>query len=79
MNRKRANEMTLKTMNLRTHAALSLVFGLGLTWVPGVSAQSLPDGQGKAQLQTVCTACHGMDKVSAKGRWTPGQWRGISR
>ena len=26
--------MTLKIMNLRTHAALSLLFGLGLIWCP---------------------------------------------
>ena len=69
--------MILKIMNLHTYAAPSLLFGLGLIWVPAVSAQSLPDGAGKAQLQTVCTTCHGMDKVAEKGRRTPGQWRGV--
>jgi len=69
--------MTLKTTNLRAHAALSVLLGLGLIWVPRVSAQSLTDGPGKAQLQTACTACHGLDKVTAKGRRTAGQWRGV--
>ncbi len=64
--------MTLKTMNLRTHAALSLLFGLGLIWVSGVSAQSLPDGPGKAQLQTVCTACHGTGQ--GYGERSPDPW-----
>ena len=69
--------MTLKTLTLRTHVAVSLFFGLALTWAPRVLAQNLPDGAGKAQLQTVCISCHGMDKVTEKGRRTAGQWRGV--
>lgn len=69
--------MTLKTTNLRTHAALSLLLGLGLTWVPRLSAQSLPDGPGKAQLDTVCAACHGVDQITGKGRRTASQWQQV--
>ncbi len=69
--------MILKISNIRSHAGLSLILGLGLSWVPGLSAQDFPDGPGKAQFQTVCTGCHGLDQVMDKGRRTPAQWQQI--
>lgn len=41
------------------------------------SAQNLPDGAGKAQLEMVCTTCHGLDRIAAKGPRTSGQWRQV--
>src|SRR5579862_2669329 len=40
----------------------------------GSSAQQLPDGPGKSDLEMVCTACHGLDQIALKGPRTPRQW-----
>ena len=40
----------------------------------GASAQQLPDGPGKSDLEMVCTACHGEDQITLKGPRTPRQW-----
>ena len=49
-------------------AALTGVFAVG------ASAQQLPDGPGKSDLEMVCTACHGLDQITLKGPRTPHQW-----
>jgi mono/diheme cytochrome c family protein len=36
--------------------------------------QTLPDGNGKAEFQRICTACHGVD-TATKLRKTPAEWR----
>lgn len=38
------------------------------------SGQQLPNGPGKSDLETVCTACHGLDQIALKGPRTPRQW-----
>jgi len=47
---------------------------LAATLAAGASAQQLPDGPGKSDLEMVCTACHGMDQITLKGPRTPRQW-----
>jgi len=47
---------------------------LAATLAVGASAQQLPDGLGKSDLEMVCTACHGMDQITLKGPRTPHQW-----
>jgi competence protein ComEA len=40
-----------------------------------LSAQNLPDGNGKAQLTATCTVCHGVDIIVAK-KLTKQVWKG---
>ena len=40
-------------------------------------AQELPDGAGRNELEMICSECHGIDRISAKGPRTPGQWQQV--
>ena len=59
----------MKLLRLVSFAAIST-----LTIVAGAQAQELPEGQGKALVQTVCTQCHGIDVIVSQPRsredWT---------
>jgi putative heme-binding domain-containing protein len=55
-----------------SHAAL--VVGFCLT--TGAFAQSLPEGPGKAQVERVCSACHGLEIITKTRLDKPG-WEGL--
>jgi mono/diheme cytochrome c family protein len=59
----------MRFLRLASFAAIST-----LTIGAGVQAQELPQGQGKALVQTVCTQCHGIDVIVSQPRsredWT---------
>lgn len=39
-------------------------------------AQELPPGDGRDVVQSVCTACHGIDVIVSR-RHTPDEWRDV--
>ena len=53
---------------------LLLALGCGALVPPARAQAALPDGEGKAQVERVCTACHTLDTVTAAPRtredWT---------
>jgi mono/diheme cytochrome c family protein len=51
-------------MHFRSLKLALLFCSLGLF---SVSAQKLPDGEGKALVEKVCTSCHGLDTALAEG------------
>jgi putative heme-binding domain-containing protein len=53
---------------------ITLMVHFMVTFAAG--AQSLADGPGKAQLQRICSACHGLDTVTSQ-RMTSAEWSGV--
>src|SRR5215510_3749952 len=58
---------------MKASVLLLTPLALGLAVSSPVSAQSLPDGEGKDVYETVCGACHGADIVigsqGSRSRW----------
>jgi putative heme-binding domain-containing protein len=65
-------------MNMRFRS--NCIFHLGSTIVLSVAvcghAQSLPDGQGKAEFQRICGNCHSVS-IATSQRMTQAQWTGV--
>jgi competence protein ComEA len=49
---------------------------LGLGFIAQISAQALPEGKGREQLERICGNCHGIDRVTAS-RMTASQWTAV--
>lgn len=47
-----------------------------LSFAPFGHAQSLPEGQGKAEFQRICGNCHSVD-IATSQRMTQAQWTGV--
>src|SRR5882757_2829278 len=63
-------------MTFRSKCVLSV--GSIIVWNFAVSgyAQSLPEGQGKAEFQRICGNCHSVS-IATSQRMTQAQWSGV--
>jgi mono/diheme cytochrome c family protein len=66
-------------MNMARHFALFVCLLGALAWnSPGQDKEKeqLPDGEGKALVQRICTGCHGLD-TALDGNRTEAQWKAV--
>ena len=69
--------MFVKILGRSDKASLVVALCSGFLCVPPATAQGLPDGPGKSDLQMVCTTCHSSDQIVKKGRRTAAQWQEV--
>lgn len=63
-------KLGIESMRLLRLASLATIFTLTVgTWA---QAQDLPDGKGKALVQTACAQCHSLDVVVSQPRTREG-------
>lgn len=61
-----------------TAAAIAgLSAGVAAALVAPAGAQSLPEGDGKALVQTICNACHDLSPITGSGGFTRRDWEQV--
>jgi putative heme-binding domain-containing protein len=63
-------------MTYRSKCIFSLGWMFVLSFAVCVHAQSLPEGQGKAEFQRICGNCHSV-AIATSQRMTQAQWTGV--
>jgi len=59
----------------RTAAIIAGLSSALIAAAPAI-AQELPPGDGREVVQSICTACHGIDVIVSQ-RHTPDEWRDV--